>query len=100
VELSKTNFADITQLQIHVRVKKGADGQETMTPPAKFLEEAGRELRKHGIVFQLLPWQSKDSKLFRRLMDLGAASFATDYPDVMMRTIREYYKEGQMTKDK
>lgn len=34
---------------------------------------------------------SKDPDLFRRLMDLGVASFATDYPDVAMKTIREYY---------
>ena len=91
--LRKTGFADITQLQIHVRVKNEADGKETMTPSAHFLREAGRELRTHGIVFQTLPWQSKDPKLFWKLMDLGAASFATDYPDVTMRAIREYYAQ-------
>ena len=26
-------------------------------------------------------------------MDLGVASFATDYPDVAMRAIRDYYAQ-------
>jgi len=25
-------------------------------------------------------------------MDLGSASFATGYPDIVMKTIREYYQ--------
>lgn len=89
-ELRKTGFADITQLQIHVKTKKEGKKQ-VMTPTAEFLRAAGDELRTHGIVFQTLPWQSEDPKLFVKLMDLGAMSFATDYPDVMMKTIREYY---------
>ncbi len=66
-----------------------------MTPSAQFLRETGDELRTHGILFQTLPWQSKDSKLFWKLMDLGAASFASDYPDVTMQAIRDYYGQRQ-----
>jgi glycerophosphoryl diester phosphodiesterase len=88
-ELRTTNFADITQLQIHVR--PGKDG--AITPSPEFLLKTGAELRNHGILFQTLPWQSKDPDLFRKLMDLGCASFATDYPDVAMKTIREYYEQ-------
>ncbi len=87
--LRDTRFASIDQLQIHVREKDGA-----LAPSPAFLVETGKELRRHGILFQVFPWQSKDPAVFRRLMDLGVASFATDYPDVMMRTIREYYAEG------
>jgi glycerophosphoryl diester phosphodiesterase len=82
-------FASITQLQIHVR--PGKDG--SIAPSPEFLLKTGAELRSHGILFQTLPWGSNDPQLFRRLMDLGCASFATDYPDVMMKTIREYYAE-------
>ncbi len=85
-DLRKTNFADIDQLQIHVRESGGI-----MRPSAEFLLRTGAELRSHRILFQTLPFGSKDPALFRRLMDLGCASFATDYPDVMMNTIREYY---------
>ncbi|MCZ2152325.1 MAG: hypothetical protein LC114_00245 [Bryobacterales bacterium] len=85
--LRKTNFADITQLQIHIRT--GPDG---VSPSDRFLISAGEELRAHGILFQALPMMNNDPRLFEHLMDLGVASFATDYPDVVMRTIREYYK--------
>jgi glycerophosphoryl diester phosphodiesterase len=87
--LRASGFAAITQLQLHVRL--GQDG--TMTPSAEFLMKTGAELRSHNILFQTLPWQSNDPAIFRRLMDLGCASFATDYPDVAMKTIREYYDQ-------
>ncbi len=86
--LRKTGFDAITQLQIHVRLEGGR-----LTPSPSFLTEAGKELRRHGILFQALPWQSADPGLFWRLMDLGVASFATDYPDVAMRAIRDYYAQ-------
>jgi glycerophosphoryl diester phosphodiesterase len=86
--LRENRFASIDQLQIHVRWSGGA-----LTPSASFLVETGRELRQRGILFQVLPLQSQDPTLYRLLMDLGVASFATDYPDVMMRTIRDYYAE-------
>ncbi len=88
-DLRKTKFDSITQLQIHVRI--APDGAATPSPG--FLLRVGAELRSHGILFQTLPWQSSAPALFRRLMDLGCASFATDYPDVLMKTIREYYAE-------
>ena len=87
-ELRKNGFGAITQLQIHVRLEEGR-----LTPSPDFLTDAGRELRRHGILFQALPWQSDDPELFWRLMDLGVASFATDYPDAAMRALRDYYAQ-------
>lgn len=87
-EVRNAQFASITQLQIHVRTLDGK-----ITPSQEFLLRTGVELRKHGILFQVFPWNSKDPALFKRLMDLGVASFATDYPKVTVQTIREYYKE-------
>jgi glycerophosphoryl diester phosphodiesterase len=89
-ELRKTDFADVTQLQIHVRT--GADG--TLAPSPQFLLDAGEELRQHGVVFQALAWDRKDPEICWQLMDWGVASFATDHPDVVMQAIREYYKRG------
>lgn len=86
--LRKTNFADITQLQIHVRVEG-----ETLAPSPRFLMKAGGELRRHGILFQVLPWRTADPAVFWKLMDLGVASFATDYPDKAMQAIRDYYAQ-------
>ena len=81
-------FAAIDQLQIHVKPEK--DG---FTPSAAFLKKTGAELREHKILFQTLPWQSRDKALFRELMDLGVASFATDFPDFAAETVRDYYAE-------
>jgi hypothetical protein len=58
------------------------------------LLDAGEELRRHGIVFQTLPWDRNDPEICWRLMDLGVASFATDHPDVVMQAIRDYYARG------
>ena len=89
VELRKTNFVDITQLQIHVLIDKDSK----LKPSEEFLKKTGIELRKHGVTFQTLPLECRDATVFKRLMDLGCASFATDYPDTTMTAIREYYAE-------
>jgi glycerophosphoryl diester phosphodiesterase len=103
-KLRKSNFADITQLQIHVRtpaagttptLAQAQPATPTLMPSPEFLRKAGEELRAHGIVFQALPWESRDPKMFWRLMDLGVASFATDYPDVTMQAIRDYYAQRE-----
>ncbi len=86
--LRAVNFAGIDQLQIHVRTSK----EGVFSPSEEFLREAGQELRTHGILFQTLAWGQKDAKTHHRLLDLGCASFATDYPDTTMEAIRAYYK--------
>jgi len=92
-DLKKTNFADITQLQIHVRMKPGATpaDAEPFNPSSAFLREVGPELREHGIVYQCLPWDVNDPKVYWRLLDLGVMSFATDHPDVTTDAVRKYY---------
>jgi glycerophosphoryl diester phosphodiesterase len=88
--LRKTDFADVTQLQIHVRTAE--DG--SLTPSPEFLLKTGKELRGHGVVFQALAWDRSDAEIHWQLMDLGVASFATDYPDKVMQAIRDYYRRG------
>nr|MBA3483662.1 hypothetical protein [Pirellulales bacterium] len=46
-------------------------------------------------VFQSLAWERKDPDIHWQLMDLGVASFATDYPDVIMQAIRDYYAQRE-----
>lgn len=86
-ELRKADFDAVDQLQIHVRVAK--DG--ALSPSPKFLQAAGDELRRHGVLFQTFPWECDDPQVYRQLMDLGVASFTTDHPDVTMKAIRDYY---------
>lgn len=92
-ELKKTNFADITQLQIHVRLKPKLDlsKPDPFTPSDDFLREVGRELRSRGIVYQSLPWGAADPKVYWKLLDLGVMSFATDHPDVTLNAVKKYY---------
>lgn len=99
-DLRKTDFADITQLQIHVRMKKGAtvNDADPFSPSVAFLKEVGEELRKHNIVYQCLPWGVSDAKVYWRLLDLGVMSFATDHPDVTTDAVRKYYA-GQTQQD-
>lgn len=86
--LEKEKFDSIDQLQIHVNL----DQEGKFSPDDSFLKESGDRLRKYGILFQTLPWGGKDPEVYKRLMDLGCASFATDYPDITMKAIREYYE--------
>ena len=85
--LRAVNFACIDQLQIHVNTSPGG----VFFPSEDFLRNAGNELRTYGILFQTLAWKQKDAKIFNRLLDLGCASFATDYPDAAMDAVRAYY---------
>ena len=87
--LEKNDFHHIDQLQIHVRI----DEDGTFDPSEAFLKQTGETLRKYGILFQVLPWEGKDMSVYKRLLDLGVASFATDYPDVTMQAIDEYYQQ-------
>lgn len=110
--LRRDGFPGITQLQIHIFPNKSIeealkiaaitpDKIKTSVASAKasanrftvsdqFIIELGRELREHKILFQALPYTS-DTGIYAELLDLGLASFATDYPDVTMREIKAYY---------
>jgi len=86
-QLKEKQFRGIDQLQIHVHINK----EGKFEPGDAFLRQTGDLLRKHNVLFQVLPWEGKDVDVYRRLLDLGAASFATDYPDVTMKALVEYY---------
>ena len=90
-DLEKVKFADIDQLQIHVRIAE--DG--TLSPSEAFLKKQGEVLRKYGVLYQVFPWESQDPKVFWKMMDLGVASFTTDYPEPTMKAIREYYDQKE-----
>jgi len=85
--LEENDFQHIDQLQIHVRINQSGDFE----PGEAFLKQTGERLRKHNILYQVLPWEGKEISVYKRLLDLGVASFATDYPDVTMQAISEYY---------
>jgi glycerophosphoryl diester phosphodiesterase len=93
VEVRKSNFSDITQLQVHVRLNKDKKSPEPFTPSSRFITETGKEVRSHNIVFQSLPWEISDPKVYSALLDLGVASFATDHPDITVKAVKDYYEK-------
>jgi glycerophosphoryl diester phosphodiesterase len=95
-ELRKTNFADITQLQIHAHMKdENAIVDQNSIDPFKesdaFLIRAGNEIRSHGILFQSLPYGGSTAPIYWKLLDLGVMSFATDHPLVVREAIENYH---------
>jgi glycerophosphoryl diester phosphodiesterase len=99
-EAKATNFADITQVQIHVRLPEGAatvdrNATNPFVQPDSFLIRTGELLRDHNILFQTLPWGGATKEVYWKLLDLGLMSFATDHPEVTWDAIREYYAEKQ-----
>ncbi len=90
-EVRSANFADITQLQFHVRLNTNSANAEPFNLSRKFLRDTGTELRKHNVIFQVLPWDVNQPEVYWQLMDLGAMAFATDHPDVVVKAVRDYY---------
>jgi glycerophosphoryl diester phosphodiesterase len=95
--LREVEFACIDQLQIHTRI--GNDG--VISPSEEFLRRTGDELRRYGILFQTFPQTQGDKpETYHRLLNLGFASFGTDYPEQTMNAIKAYYdKGGRITRE-
>jgi glycerophosphoryl diester phosphodiesterase len=96
-ELRKSNFADITQLQIHTHLLKDAseitrDSSNPFTESDAFLIARGEEIRAHGILYQALPYGGSTPGVYAKLLDLGVMSFATDHPDAARDAVRKYYE--------
>jgi glycerophosphoryl diester phosphodiesterase len=99
VQLRESDFKDVTQLQIHVHLH---DGQTTIQRDAAdpfkesdaFLIAHGEEVRKHGILYQTLPYggETTAAEIYWKLLDLGFMSFATDHPDVTWDVVKKYYE--------
>jgi glycerophosphoryl diester phosphodiesterase len=102
VALRAANFEGITQVQIHTHLKLKPEEIKRSTPQPfeesdAFLVRAGDELRKRGILFQTLPYGGTTKDIYWKLLDLGLMSFATDYPDLVRQSLREYYGESNST---
>jgi glycerophosphoryl diester phosphodiesterase len=91
-ELREASFAGLTQIQLHVRLRKDATlaKPDPFTLSDAFLIETGRELRERKILFQCLPWGAADGAVYARLLDLGVMSFATDYPKDTVDAVLRY----------
>jgi glycerophosphoryl diester phosphodiesterase len=87
--LRDEDFAGITQLQIHVQAIQN-DGDWQFKPDLELLRVTAGELMSSGVLFQTLPWECADAEVYRALLGAGVQSFASDYPEVALRVLREW----------
>src|SRR5690625_837996 len=92
-EARKLDFEGITKLQVHVKLNPDKESAEPYNLSREFLRNLGTELREQGILFQALPWNLAEPEIFKELLDLGVASFATDFPEETVKAVRDYYAE-------
>jgi len=94
-ELKKNQFFDcVTQLQLHIHVDKsageGAGDEIRFAESDDLIKDVAKELKSRNILFQALPMNATDAKVYRRLLDLGVQSFATDHPQLTLDVVKEY----------
>jgi glycerophosphoryl diester phosphodiesterase len=87
--LREEDFAGITQLQIHVEAMR-QNGNWQFKPSLELLRKTARDLKACGVLFQSLPWECADAGVYRALLGVGVQSFASDYPEVALRVLREW----------
>lgn len=93
--LEKDGFKDVTQVQIHVRQAPGREDWSSFVPSEAFMRKTGERLKKHGVLYQSLPWGANSPGIYEKLLDLGVQSFATDHPDVVMPLMRKRFGKAQ-----
>ena len=91
--LKAEKFADIDRMQIHVNF----DDQGNTTPGEEFLRETADFIHTNypNVEVQFMPWNVCDNKdCYKKLLDLGAAGFGSDRPDIAKEALCEYYDAG------
>lgn len=92
------DFEGLTQVQIHTHLTTASENvsRKSINPftgSDEFLISSGNELRKHGILYQTLPYGGETPGVFMKLLDLGLMSFSTDHPKVTWQAIDDYYTQ-------
>ena len=89
--LRAVGFAGINRLQFHPRANTNSASAEPFTISRAFLRATADEMRARGIVFEAFPRGITDPKAYWQLLDLGVATFSTDYPELAVKAVRDYY---------
>lgn len=92
-ELRAAGYAGITHLQFHPRANADSASGEPFTISRALLRSTGEEMRSHGILFMAFPREITDEKAYWQLLDLGVASFSSDYPELALKAVRSYYAQ-------
>ena len=93
--LRAEDFTGLTSIQIHVRYD--ASKPDPFIPSSNYIAKIADEMHKRNITLQILPWKVWDQKVYWMLLNLGIDSFATDYPDVTIKAVQNYYKKQHPT---
>ena len=85
-DLEWKKFSGLDQVQIHVRAD--FTKADPFCPPSAFLKKAGELIHRHGLTFQvLLLTEGNTPKACQLLWELGADSFATDFPNALFTVL-------------
>jgi glycerophosphoryl diester phosphodiesterase len=95
----KRDFEGLTHFQVHARAGN-ADSDKPFSLSNSFLESTRDELRSRGIVFQVYLVKCADGRAYRRLLESGIDSIATDYPQVALEAARAFRRESVRPKKK
>jgi len=95
-EIRAAKFADISQVQVHTHLARPvAEIRRDTANPFKesdaYLIARGEELRRHGILYQTLPYGGTTREVYEKLLDLGFMSFATDHPEITWEAVNRFY---------
>lgn len=84
--LRRRHFANLSLIQSHYhRVPGGFQLSDD------FLRDRLDELKRRGIIYQVLPWLINEPQPYQHLLDLGIQSFATDYPEPLLSVYLSHY---------
>jgi glycerophosphoryl diester phosphodiesterase len=83
----------VTQLQLHIHIDKTAPDEVRFTESDDLIRDVAKELKPRNILFQALPMNATDPKVYRKLLDLGVESFATDHPQLTLDVVKQYASE-------
>lgn len=86
-ELAAANFAGLSQLQFHLRGRRGSSGIEYVFD-REYLRGAAERARAAGVELQLRPFLFDPASL-RGLIDAGVHWFVTDAPESFAAAVQE-----------
>ncbi len=86
-ELAAANFAGLSQLQFHLRGRRGSSGIQYAFDP-RYLRGAAERARAAGIDLQLRPFLF-DARSLRDLIDAGIRWYVTDAPGAFAAAVQE-----------
>ncbi|MDO4582933.1 MAG: glycerophosphodiester phosphodiesterase family protein [Planctomycetia bacterium] len=86
-KLAADGFPSIDIIQIHVYTDLSKP--DPFKPSSAMLKRVASLLKENGIHFQAISWSQGDRpETYRKLMELGVQSFATDHPQPCLEAIR------------